>query len=187
MKAKFNFLLTALFITGVMFTSCEGDAGPEGPKGDTGAPGPAGTAGPEGPAGPAGATGPQGPKGDTGNANVIQITYGSRTHSGAEISYNLTDVTIEQVNSSAFFCYVNVSGFWYALPGNVTSAFSYRTFARSSGASQFFINRLTGTGNQTFTSTRIVLIPASDLRNGRQAAVDFNNYEAVKKHYNLPD
>jgi len=187
MKTKFNFLLAALFMTGVMFTSCDGDAGPEGPKGDTGEPGPAGATGPQGPAGPAGATGPQGPKGDTGNANVIQITYGSRNHTGTELSYALTGMTIQQVGSSAFFCYVNVSGFWYPIPGNVTGSFSYRAYTRATGAPTFLITRLTGSGSQTFTSTRILFIPANDLRNGRQAAVDFNNYEAVKKHYNLPD
>lgn len=181
MKTRFNLLMAGLLMTGVMFTSCEGDAGPEGPKGDTGAPGPAGEKG------ATGATGPQGPKGDPGNANVIQITYGSKVHSGSELTYALTGVTIQQVSSSAFFCYVNVNGFWYALPGNITSTHSYRTYARATGTPQFYITRLTGTGNQTFTSTRIVIIPANDLRNGRSAAVDFNDYEAVKKHYNLPD
>ncbi|MCD8540196.1 MAG: hypothetical protein LRY55_10805 [Leadbetterella sp.] len=122
-----------------------------------------------------------------GNANVIQITYGSREHTGTELSCTLTGVTIQQVASSAFFCYVNVNNFWYALPGNITSSHSYRTFTRSTGSPQFYINRLTGSGTQTFQSTRILMIPANDLRTGRKAAVDFNDYEAVKKFYNLPD
>ncbi len=176
MKAKLLLLWVALFAAGTMFYSCkEGAVGPAGPAGE---------AGPAGPAGPAGATGPQGP---VGNANVIQISYASRVHSGSELSYTLTGITIDQVASSAFFCYVRVAGFWYALPGNATSSFSYRTFTRATGTSQFFINRLTGSGNQTFESTRIVIIPANDLRNGRLTSLDFNDYEAVKEYYNLPD
>lgn len=178
MKKKSFLLLFTLLTVSVMFYACKGPEGPQGPKGDTG------ESGPSGPQGPAGATGPQGP---AGNANVIQISYGSREHTGFELTYNLTGVTIEQVASSAFFCYVNVNNFWYALPGHITSTHSYRTFARASGSPQFFINRLTGSGSQTFTSTRIVIIPANDLRNGRHAAVDFNDYEVVKKYYNLAD
>lgn len=88
-----------------------GEVGPKGHKGDPGAQGVAG------PAGPQGSAGPQGPAGQNGNANVIQITYGSRTHTGSEMFYLLTGVTPTVVNSSAYFTYVNAGGNWYSLPG----------------------------------------------------------------------
>lgn len=187
MKTRQILLTATLFIVAVMFYACKGDEGPQGPKGDTGEQGPAGTNGTNGAAGPQGPAGPAGPQGPTGNANVIQIKYGSRIHSGSELTYNLTGVTIDQVASSAFFSYVSVSGFWYPLPGNITSSFSYRTYARAAGSPQYLINRLTGSGNQTFAETRIIIIPANTLRNGRLAEVDFNDYMAVKRYYNLPD
>jgi|GEM_PF-4327209 len=36
-------------------------------------------------------------------------------------------------------------------------------------------------------TTKIVIVPANDLRNGRKAAVDYTNYNEVKAYYNLPD
>ncbi len=186
MKTKLFF---SLIIAGALFVSCEGTEGPAGPKGDTGETGATGPQGPAGATGPAGVAGPAGPKGDTGNANVIQVTYGSRVHSGAELTYNLpTSISLTLMNSAAFHTYVRAGAFWYSLPGNITNNFSYRTYTRANGGSPaVYINRLTGTGNHTFESTRIVIIPANDLKNGRQAALDFNDYLAVKAYYNLPD
>lgn len=172
MKSKSFLLLCVLFAANALFVGCKGTEGPQGPKGETGENGPQGPAGPQGP---------------MGNANVIQLTYGSRVHNGDELTYNLTGVTINQVNASAFFAYVNVGGFWYALPGNVSSAFTYRSYARASGTPQYFIVRLTGSGNHRFESTRIVIIPASDLRSGRLASINYKDYQAVREYYNLPD
>lgn len=146
-----------------------------------------GAVGPAGPAGPAGAAGPQGP---AGNANVIQITFGSKTHSGTEISYSLTGVTQAQLNGSAYFTYVNPgNGYWYALPGTTAGgAKEYRTYVQASatGTPLLYVNRVAGTGSETFTSTRIVVIPASVLTNGR-SHVDFSNYLEVKKAFELGD
>lgn len=52
----------------------------------------------------------------------------------------------------------------------------------------FVIRRETlGTSGALTAPVRILVIPANDLRTGRQAAVDFSDYNAVKKFYNLPD
>ena len=178
--------LAVLLFTGAFFTSCkDGEAGAIGPAG------PAGPTGPAGPAGPTGATGPAGAPGQDGNANVIQITFGSKVHSGVEISYTLTGVTQAVLNKSAYFTYVNPgNSFWYSLPGTTAGGTKeYRTYvqAGASGTPSLFVNRVAGTGSETFTATRVVVIPASALSNGRKASVDYNNYQEVKKYYNLPD
>jgi hypothetical protein len=175
----FRSLFVALILI-ALHSACK--SGEAGPKGDTGS---------TGPAGPAGATGSAGPTGATGNANVIQITFGSRTHTGSEIFYDLTGVTSAQIPGSGFFTYVSTlnNEVWNALPGTTvpTSANRFYAVGVNSNTRRLYINRTSGTGSETFISTRIVIIPASDLRNGRKAAVDYANYEAVKAFYHLPD
>lgn len=178
--------LVALLFTGAFFIGCkDGEAGAIGPAGPTG------PAGPAGPAGPTGATGPAGPAGQNGNANVIQLTFGSKVHSGAEISFTLTGVTQAVLNQSAYFTYVTPgNGYWYSLPGTtVGGTKEYRTYVTSqgSGTPLVYVNRVAGTGSETFTNTRVVIIPASALSNARKASVDYTNYQEVKKYYNLPD
>ena len=173
----FSTALVALF-TGLQ--SCS--------KAADGAIGPAGATGPAGPAGAAGPGGPQGPVGQNGNANVIQVTYGSRTHLGTTLEYVLPNVTKSVLDNSAYFVYVtNTEGFRYSLPGWFTGGSnSYRAFT-SNSAANIFITRVSGSGSDVFATTKIVIIPANDLRNGRKAAIDYTNYEEVKAYYHLPD
>lgn len=166
-------LTISLLFLSIACTPSSGEVGPQGP------------AGPQGVAGP---VGPQGPAGQNGNANVIQITFGSRTHTGSDISYSLTNINASIINNAAYFTYVNPNGNWYSLPGTTDSGLrEYRTYISPGSNSTLYVKRVAGTGSETFTSTRVVIIPASELRNGRKAAIDYSNYEEVKKAYNLAD
>jgi hypothetical protein len=160
----------------------------KGPAGDVG---PAGVAGPAGPTGATGAIGATGAVGATGNANVIQVSYASRTHTGTSLNYNLpATITKAVFDNSAYFVYVsNIDGNTYSLPGWFTGGTNtYRVGTLvSTGVQGVFISRVAGTGSDVFNTTRIVVIPANDLRTGRKAAVDYTDYEAVKKFYNLKD
>ncbi len=222
MKKMTKVLGIAIILASItMINACKGDTGEVGPVGPAGATGPAGpagvgTQGVAGPAGPAGskgeigatgangangqngATGAKGDKGDTGatgatgNANVIQISYGSKTHTGGELPYSLTGLTQSQVNNSLFLTYVNPSGtsLWYQIPGYTAGGtFQYRIYVSQSSTTTpiLYINRVAGTGNDIFTATRILVIPANDIRTGRKANLDYSNYEAVKAYYNLKD
>lgn len=161
MKTAIYFLLVLFFF------SCKGPAGDVGPQGETGA---------------KGDPGPQGPQ---GNANVTQLTFGSRTHSGVEITYALTGITPAILGQSAFFTYVNASGnFWYSLPGTTAGGSrEYRTYISQTNTT-LYINRVAGTGTDTFAQTRVIIIPASVLNNAR-LKVDFNDYHAVAKYFDL--
>ena len=73
------------------------------------------------------------------------------------------------------------------MPGEIGSAGEFRTFLNPGTNSSLTIRRVTTGLALTASAVRVVLIPANVLTNGRQAAIDFNNYNAVKKAYNLPD
>ena len=121
-----------------------------------------------GPAGPAGPAGPQGPAGPAGNANVIQITFGSKTHSGSEINYSLTGVTQAQLSGSAFFTYVNPgNGYWYSLPGTTAGGSKeYRTYVQATATSTPFLMLGVCTGTPSS-----IMAMRPDNRSGIAAAV----------------
>jgi hypothetical protein len=170
------FAIVAMFI---FLDACKGEKGDIGPAGATGA------------IGPTGVTGATGPAGATGNANVIQYTYTTaRLASSGEISYAVTGITQTQLNNSLVFVYALTTlnpTVWYALPGYTSGGSNqYRVYMNST-ALNVYITRSVGSTTETFNSVRILVIPANDLRTGRQAAVDYTDYEAVKKYYNLKD
>ena len=175
---------------GLLFTNCKG------PEGGVGPAGPAGVAGP---AGPAGATGPAG---QTGNANVIQISYAAKTWATAKGSAQQfvfpSNVTTAIMNSSAVLVYMTdgtpnntVSYGWYAIPGIVPSNgvehefYTQTTFGGNTAGINIY-RKVASTASLS-ASTRIVIIPANDIRGGRKAAVDFSDYNVVKAYYNLED
>ncbi len=171
-------------------TGANGVIGATGAIGAIGATGATGTTGAKGDKGDKGDTGVTGATGATGNANVIQISYTSRPHTGTDLLYNLpATITKAIFDNCAYFVYVSNGSNTYALPGWFTGGTnSYRTYtAGTAGIQGIYIGRVAGAGTDTFATTRIVVIPASDLRTGRRAAVDYNDYEAVKKYYNLPN
>ena len=54
-------------------------------------------------------------------------------------------------------------------------------------ARQLGIIRESGTNVTSITRTRVVIIPATTILNGRKAAVNYTDYEAVKAYYGLKD
>lgn len=194
----FSVTLTTLLVgISLTFTSCEGPAGVDGAVGPAGTNGAVGPAGPQGPAGPVGATG------QTGNANVIQISYSARTWAAAKGSnqqFILPNITPAIMNSSAILIYMtpasnpsNTTGYpWYSVPGTILSTnlvehefyFSTSFAGNTSGIN---IDRKIASASTLTATTRIILIPANEIRNGRKAAVDFTDYNAVKAYYKLID
>ena len=183
-------LTVAMFI---FLDACKGEKGDVGPAGTAGPTGVAGPTGTNGAVGATGANGANGAKGETGNANVILLNYGLVTHTGAELFYNLTGMTDAQMETPAYFIYVlATNGNWYDLPGSTNGGvLVYRTLyspkANNTVIPRIYIYRTAGTGSEVFSKAKVVIIGANDIRNGRKAAVDYTDYEAVKKYYNLPD
>jgi hypothetical protein len=180
------FAMLAVMSAVIFMDACKAEKGEVGPIGATGAVGAVGAVG---------ATGAKGDKGDTGatgatgNANVVQISYGSKTHTGLDLQYIIpASITKATLDNSAYFVYVSNSGNnTYYLPGWFTGgANSYRTYTYTA-TNSIFVSRVSGSGSDVFTTTRIIIIPANDLRTGRKATIDYNDYEEVKKYYGLKD
>ena len=177
----------------LVFTwSCK--PGDVGPKGDTGATGVAGATGPTGATGATGttgATGATGAKGDPGTSNAVQYTFASRTHTGASSIYTLAEIKGEVLSRSILLVYIaNTSGNWYSIPGIFNGTNEYRTISSpGTTSSTVTLVRVAGGsgGTDTFSSTRIIILPITDLRNGRKASVDYSDYLAVKAYYGFKD
>lgn len=190
---KLTHSIGILIIILFVFTwSCKpGDTGPKGDTGATGAIGAAGATGATGAIGATGATGATGAKGDPGTSNAVQYTFASRTHTGATSIYNLSEVKGEVLNRSILLVYIaNTSGNWYSIPGIFNGTNEYRTISSpSTNSSTVSLVRVVGGsgGTDTFNSTRIVILPITDLRNGRKASIDYSDYQAVKAYYGFRD
>lgn len=181
--------MLAVLAAGFMFIACEGDVGPEGPKGDTGSVGVTGAKGATGDKGDTGAPGADG----SSVVSVVNVAGGEITAGmGAWGGWNLPGslVTFEQAPSSVILVYLQVAGGdWYRVPGAVPGASGMQTFAFSihdnDGIAQVRVTRTKGTGSLPFEAARIVVIRSAS--NARQAAVDYDDYDAVRNYYNLAD
>lgn len=153
-----------------------------------------GETGPAGPEGPAGAQGPQGPQGIAGNANVTQYTFGAVNLATGFATLQVT-TTLDTMNRSTWFVYLHYAALdrWYIVPGyGPGGSTMYRvSFSHSNGKVSLFIDKV-GTG-ESFAQARVVRVYANHVTTGGRSAtelpsqVDFNDYNAVKEFYQLPD
>lgn len=184
MQTKSLISMLSIFVVSFMFIACEGDVGPEGPKGDSGT---------------AGAVGPKGAQGDKGEpgADGSSVVFVSN-NAGAEINAGVgawagwtlssSQTTFAQAPSSVILVYLQMSsGDWYRVPGPVIGTNGIHTFAvgvhDNGGMAQVRVIRTKGTGSLRFEAGRVVVIKSAP--NARQATVDYDDYNAVKKYYNL--
>jgi hypothetical protein len=168
-------LLSILFSLFITLPSCK--------KGDDG---------PAGPAGPQGAAGPQGPTGIAGNANVTLYTFiGNDFAVNSSLTLQITS-TADSVARSVFYVYlVRPNGLVYPIPGFAFGGNSdYRTYWSFSSKVNIFINKVSGAG-EDYAGIRVVRLYANNLVAGfrmlePQPEIDFSDYYAVCKYYNLP-
>ncbi|WP_206019592.1 hypothetical protein [Runella sp. SP2] len=181
-----------LLANSLLFTQCKGPQGEPGPQGEKGE---------------TGTTGATGPKGETGTANVIQykFTGPSITTNNYEWGYVLTNLPSGVTTSnSLIMVYVvppgsDISGsnWWQALPSILPSNYTGNkpglySFYAGHGSTVYIQRRtMDGTG-QTIPDiprfpARIVVVPASILRNARYSDEFLQDYKAVQKAFNLPD
>jgi hypothetical protein len=188
------YLTSGTVIIGLLWLTfaCTGPEGPQGPKGDTGL---------QGTTGAAGSTGPQGV---AGNANVTQINYSSKIHTGtADLFVAMpASVLATQLEQSLVYVYVKQNGttsggqaaaYWFSVPGETVTGneYSFYMAAGSATAPGLFVRRVVAyrAGAETFDAVRVLLVQANNSINGRMAAseVDMRDYEAVRRYYNLPE
>lgn len=169
-QSFFRTAAAALLLTsGLLFIQCKG------PQGDPG------------PAGPQGQQGVAGPKGDPGTANVIYSPWLNVSFSGSGTSYTGTitapQITQDVLDKADIRVYWSENGRVITLPYSQSiSGTTYTVHQR------FYVGRIELLSSYSLTTTRMryVIIPGG-TPTGRKAAIDYSNYEEVKKAYNLPD
>lgn len=164
---QFIRVLFVCFVTALCFTACSPEDGTDGTNGIDGTNGANGETGPQG---------PQGETGQPGNANVKQYNFAAFDHTGSETVKEIP-LTSAESETRMIHIFVSANNFWYPLPGYVTTSHSYRLFFRNnSNTTECFMNRLTGTGTQSFGGMRIFVIQSSSTVNAKNK----NNDESVK-------
>lgn len=154
-----------------------------------------GDVGPQGPEGPAG---PQGPQGIVGNANVTQYTFGAQNLNSSSFIQMQITTTQDTMNRSLWFVYLYYQPLerWYMVPGSgFGGASTYRvSLAYASGKVTIYIDK-TGVG-ENYAQARVVRVYANNVTTGGRAgagessglpAIDFNDYQAVRQYYQLPE
>ena len=188
MKASTKFLSFAVvMVMFILLDACKAEKGDVGPAGAAGA---NGTNGATGATGATGGTGATGATGATGTANVIYSDWISVTFTGSLAAYTgiitapkLTQEILDKGLVQTYF--KNTTGLVNSLnfyqPNGTTpfSLWAYNTVGK--------INMNGANYNPSSPSYlyRYILVPGGV--GARKAAVDYTDYEAVKKYYNLPD
>ncbi|MDZ7898626.1 MAG: collagen-like protein [Arcicella sp.] len=197
------FAVVAMFIFLDACKAEKGDIGPIGPIGPIGATGANGANGTNGATGATGATGAAGAKGDkgdkgdtgaTGTANVIYSAWipfsTSSSTTAPQYTFSVPQITQDIIEKGVVLCFVRTGS-----TGTTVETFPLPyIFPNGSTGSNFEIysSYIVGTikVRSTFSLStvgfRYVIIPGG-VPTGRKAAVDYTDYEAVKKYYNLPD
>ncbi|GAB4019806.1 hypothetical protein GCM10028808_58780 [Spirosoma migulaei] len=176
---------SVLFFAAFSFQRCQPKAGDPGPKGDTGATGAPGAPGAAGPAGPTGATGATGA---TGTANVQYSPWISTTFTGSGSSYTgnitATPITQEVLDKADIRVYWSEGGRVLSLPYAETIGSTTYTVHQRIYVGRVELKASYALGTQQF---RYVIIPGAVAVGGRKAAIDYSDYTAVKKAFNIPD
>ena len=190
-----HILMMALAAGALLFTACGGTPGPTGP---TGATGNTGATGPQGPSGTPGATGPTGPQGPTGNANVQQYTFGARA-ANTTIVFTIPNFTQAQLDSSTILTYATYpsSAAKFPVPGTAATSGCYASgYQVISGANlSVYFQQVKSTDQAAFcasptalTSFTVIVIPnSSNVTLAKTSGLNLNDYNAVRKFYNLSE
>lgn len=181
MKQVFSISCTLFLSLLLIATGCKkGDTGPAGPQGDQGDPG------------------PQGPQGPPGSANVIysdwlDVEFDAQTDNNGDTvilfaTINAPKLTAEILDRGEMKTYVNLGTVGdpavYPLPfiGNAFIDVEYVI-----GGINLFSNAVAstdGSGNNKTLQYRYVLIPGGQPA---RSAINWNDYNSVKKYLNLKD
>lgn len=166
----------------LIFTACEGPAGPEGP------------------AGADGQDGAPGQDGEDGNANVTVYIFDGHDFSSSSSYFlpGITGLTETEMKESAWDVYMLATNdIYYPIPGYGENGLSeYRvfySFNSSNSEVDFDIRLETGTGEQ-YNEVRIVRTAANNVEDNtttkvsgdsQEPQVDFSNYQEVVDYYNI--
>ena len=150
-----------------------------------------------GPAGPQGEQGVAGPKGETGDAGTgtggaLQFsrdTASTDADGALGFGFTLTQENAKAIEKGVILVYAKSGGYWFPLPGLVffgedVTNYTFLYQVDKLALNLVILETVENPKIRKFESVRVVVIPAS---NGRlNAEVDYKDYEAVRKTFNLP-
>ena len=145
-----------------------------------------------GPAGPQGETGAKGDPGDQGDpAGAFQFstdTLSTEANGNTGFGLTLTKDIATSIEKGVVLVYAKSGNFWFPLPGIVPFGNEVSNYTFAYGLENLKLNFLllqrdTTPKKRFFTNLRIVIVPAVNAR--LNANVDYKNYEAVRKAFNL--
>ena len=122
------------------------------------------------------------------SSNVTQFVLGAHDFSSGDF-YAQVSTTADTASKSTWHAYlVNSNGLTYAVPGaGVNGTTTYRHYYETDVANPGHnIDVVTGPGD-AYVAIKIIRVYTGDIRNGRVAEPNWNNYEEVRKFYNLPE
>ncbi len=155
-----------------------------------------GDVGPAGPQGEQGVAGPKGDKGESGSSDgggALQFTRdtASTDADGAVgFGFTLTQQNANAIEKGVILVYAKSGGFWFPLPGIVFFGEEVTNYTFLYNVEKLAMNLVVFETVEKpkvrkFQSIRVVVVPAS---NGRlDAEVDYKDYQAVRKAFNLPE
>ena len=147
--------------------------------------------------GPTGATGTNGTNGTNGNANVQQYTFGARA-ANTTIAFTIPNFTQAQLDSSTILAYATYpsSAAKYPVPGTTFNSGCYASgYQVISGANlAVYVQQVKSTDLAAFCAsptaltsfTVIVILNSSNVTLAKTSGLNLNDYNAVRKYYNLP-
>lgn len=173
--------LAALLVIAISFSSCSKE-GPQGLQGE------------QGPQGAQGTQGAKGDKGEPGTANVIYsqwidtLTYYLTSETTTDTIFGSLEVpalTADIVNNGDMKVYINL----YTADDPYVISLPYYTGTGGFIEAYFFIGGIEILSNLNIDGLplRYVLIPGGTSARKAGPAVDWNDYNAVKKYLNLKD
>ena len=148
--------------------------------------------------GPTGATGTNGTNGTNGNANVQQYTFGARA-ANTTITFTIPNFTQAQLDSSTILTYATYpsTASKFPVPGLASTSGCYASgFQVISGANlAVYVQQVKSTDLAAFcasptalTSFTVIVIPnSSNVTLAKTSGLNLNDYNAVRKYYNLPE
>lgn len=162
--------------------SCDklkGDVGPAGPTGETGVAGPKGEKGEPGSGG-----------GGGGALQFTRDTLSTDADGTFGLGFTLTQENAKAIEKGVILVYAKSSNLWFPLPGLVVFDKEATEYTFAYQVDKLLLNvlvfeRAEKPKVRKFQSVRVVVVPAA---NGRlNAEVDYKNYEAVRKAFDLTE
>ena len=139
-----------------------------------------------------GPTGPAGANGKDGNANVLLYNFPSHDYSTTSLSSNVITMPQDSFDSYVWLAYLKYDNtLTYAIPGygvNGTTNYRFYTYNASATTHEMTISKVSGAG-ESYQQVKFVGIQIGTVIGKKSSlpAIDFNDYNAVKKYYNLKD